>query len=172
MNICSYFVQYGDMVLCMCLGMLYYGPRAGAGVAPPASAGNCWYNQHQLWPAATARPPGESLRGIFHPETEPSSGTAHGSTMGVLYGKKTFYTSTLSNHFYVIWTHSVEMRKWQCLLCKSWRCQFKMQNRLLSRLLFCARSTFWIEDYCAVTFNFAGIIAKKCCKGESFNLFQ
>ena len=47
-----------------------------------------------------------------------------------------------------------------------------IQNRLLSRLLFWARFTFWIQDYCAVTFNFAGIIAKKCCKGESFNLFH
>ena len=91
--------------------------------------------------------------------------------------------STVRKHFILLhwvftfmWFEPI-LLKWEndnayYVSCKCWRCKFKMQNRLLSRLLFCARSTFWIEDYCAVTFNFAGIIAKKCCKGESFNLFQ
>ena len=93
------------MVLCMCLGMLYYGPRAGAGRA--------WLPRPRLVTVDTTNTssgqqpqPGrretESLRGIFHPETEPSSVIPHGSTMGVLYGKKTFYTVTLSLQCYVI----------------------------------------------------------------------
>ena len=151
------------MALCMCLGMLYYGLWAGAGVAPPASAGNCWYNQHQHWPPASARPPGEKERAseeYFTQRQNPAQLLLTAPPWGCSTVRKHFI------HFITFLTHTVEMGKWQCLFGNCWRGQLKYRYRLLSRLLFWARFTFIVRVYCAVTFNFAGIIAKKCCKGK------